>query len=61
MRLVGLRKEKESDDVVEYELKLYKHEVACIYKDRSGVYVSTYGGKLYKVKHTIEDVEAELN
>ena len=61
MRLTGLRKEKESDNIVEYELKLYRHEVACIYKDRGGVYVSTYSGKLYKVKHTIEEVEAELN
>lgn len=61
MRLVGLRKEKETDEIVEYDLKLYKHEVACAYKDRYGVYVSTHGGRLYKVKHTLEELEAELN
>lgn len=61
MRLTGLRKDKETEEIIEYELKLYKNEVACIYKDRYGVYVSTYGGKLYKVKHTLEEVQAELN
>lgn len=61
MKLTGLRKEKETDEIVEYELKLYRHEVSCLYKDRYGVYVATYSGKLYKVKHTLEEVQAELN
>ena len=60
MKLTGLRKEKETEEIIEYELKLYKHEVSCLYKDRYGVYVATYSGKLYKVKHTMEELEAEL-
>lgn len=61
MRLTGLRKEKETEEIIEYELKLYRHEVSCLYKDRYGVYVATYSGKLYKVKHTLEELELELN
>jgi nitrogenase molybdenum-iron protein alpha/beta subunit len=61
MILTGLRKEKETEEIIEYELKLYRHEVSCLYKDRYGVYVATYGGKLYKVKHTLEELEMELN
>jgi nitrogenase molybdenum-iron protein alpha/beta subunit len=61
MRLTGLRKEKETEEIIEYELKLYRHEVSCLYQDRYGVYVATYGGKLYKVKHTLEELELELN
>lgn len=60
MKLTGLRKEKETEEIIEYELRLYKHEVSCLYKDRYGVYVATYSGKLYKVKHTMEELEAEL-
>lgn len=61
MRLTGLRRDQETDSIIEYELKLYNHEVACLYQDRYGVYVSTYGGRLYKVKHTLEELEAELS
>ena len=61
MRLTAIRKDKETEKYIEYELKLYKHEVSCLYKDRYGVYVATYGGRLYKVNHTIEELEAELN
>lgn len=61
MRLTGLRKDKETEEIIEYELKLYKHEVSSLYKDRYGVYVATYSGKLYKVKHTLEELEAEFN
>jgi hypothetical protein len=60
MKLTGLRKEKETEEVIEYELKLYKHEISCLYKDRYGIYVATYSGKLYKVKHTLEELELEL-
>jgi hypothetical protein len=61
MRLTGLRKDQETDSIIEYELKLYNHEIACLYQDRYGVYVSTYSGRLYKVKHTLEELEVELN
>ena len=61
MKLTGLRKEKETDEIIEYELKLYRHEVSCLYKDKYGVYVATHSGKLYKVKHTLEELELELN
>jgi len=60
MTLTALRKD-ENGNVVEYDLKLYNHQIACLYKDRSGVYISTYGGKLYKVKSSLEALENELN
>ena len=59
MVFTAIRKD-EQDNMVEYELKLYKHEIACLYKDRYGVYVSTYSGKLYKVKSSLEDLEKEV-
>jgi len=60
MILTGLRKEKETEEIIEYELKLYKHDVSCLYKDKYGVYVTTHGGRLYKVKHTLEELEVEF-
>jgi DNA polymerase elongation subunit (family B) len=47
-------------EIIEYELKLYKHDVSCLYKDKYGVYVTTHGGRLYKVKHTLEELEVEF-
>jgi hypothetical protein len=60
MKFVGLRKDEE-EKIIEYELKLYKHDISCLYKDRYGVYVATFSGKLYKVKHTLEELNNELN
>jgi len=60
MTFTAIRKD-EKGDIVEYSLKLYAHQISCLYKDRGGVYVSTFSGSLYKVKHTLEELEVELN
>jgi hypothetical protein len=60
MIFTGIRKD-EKGELVEYELKLYKQDIACLYQDRYGVYVSTASGKLYKVKSSLEDLDKELN
>lgn len=60
MKITCLRK-NEKDEIVEYELKIYNHEISCLYQDRYGVYVATIGGKLHKTKHTLEELDVELN
>jgi hypothetical protein len=60
MTFTALRKDDDGN-IIEYDLKLYNHQIACLYKDRSGVYISTYSGKLYKVKSSLEELENELN
>lgn len=60
MTFTALRKD-EDGNIIEYDLKLYNHQIACLYKDRGGVYISTYSGKLYKVKSSLEELQIELD
>lgn len=54
-------KKDENDNIVEYDLILNERDISCLYKDRSGVYISTRFGKLFKVKYTLEELAYELN
>ena len=60
MKFVGLRKDRETDEIIRYELKLYRKDVTCIYRDRYGVYVCTQQGKMYKVEHDLKEVKEEV-
>lgn len=57
MKLIGLSKDKETGEISQYELKIYKHEINCLYKDKYGVYVCTTQGKMHKVDYTLKELE----
>lgn len=60
MKLIGLRKDKETGDIIRYELKINKKDVACLYKDIYAVYVCTLQGYMRKVDHDLKYIEGEL-
>jgi len=60
LKLIGIRRDVDSGEFLEYELNLSKEEVQTIYKDIYGVYVGTKQGKVYKIKSTLELLEAEI-
>jgi len=60
MNFIGLRKDKETQEVVEYDLKLYRQDISCFYQDRYGVYVCTKQGKMLMVNHTMRELREEL-
>ena len=60
MQFIGLSKDKETSEVVRYELRLYAQDISCIYKDRYGVYLCTSQGKMMMVDHTVDYLKEEL-
>lgn len=60
MLFKGLRKDKETGDIVAYELKLRRDDISCLYKDQYGVYICTYQGRIYKVDHELKLLEKEV-
>jgi hypothetical protein len=59
MKFIGLRKQLNEktgeDEIIEYELSLKENNITCYYKDRYGVYVCSSQGKMYKVKHSLDE------
>ncbi len=60
MQFIGLSKDKETDEITKYELRLHEQDIACLYKDRYGVYICTVGGKMMKVDHSLKELQEEL-
>lgn len=60
MIFTGLRKDKETDEIIEYELNVYEQDVAALYKDRYGAYICTLQGKMYKVKYSLNELREKL-
>lgn len=60
MKFVGVRKDKQTEELVKYELNIYKQDISCLYKDRYGVYICTLGGRMYKVDHSLSELKEEL-
>ena len=60
MQFIGLSVDKETDEVVRYELRVRDEDVSCLYKDRYGVYICTKQGKMMKVDHTVAYLREEL-
>jgi hypothetical protein len=54
MKLVGLRKDKDTDEIIEYELNVNTHNVTCLYKDKYGCYICLSNGRMLKVKHDLK-------
>ena len=60
VKLEGIRKNRDTDQEELYELNINTKDIACLYKDRYGVAVTTHGGKFYRVNHTLKELEQEL-
>lgn len=56
MKLQATRLDKETQEIIDYELNINNEDINCFYKDRTGVYVTSRGGKTYKVLHTLEEL-----
>ena len=55
LNVLGKNKETQEQEV--FEFHIYTDEIACLYKDRYGVAVSTKQGKFYRVTHTIAELK----
>lgn len=51
-------KETQQEEVGEVFLRL--EDIACFYKDSYGTFIVTHGGRSYKVKQTLEELEELL-
>lgn len=60
MNFIGLRKDKETEEIIRYELNIYEEDISCLYKDRYGVYVCTKQGRVYKVESSIDDLQNKI-
>ena len=60
MTFIGLRKDKDTEEIIQYELRLYAQDVSCLYKDRYGVYICTRQGRMYKVDHDVAYLREEI-
>jgi len=56
----GLRKDRDTEEIIKYELRLNREFISCLYTDRYGNYICTLQGKMYKVDHTIEYLKEEI-
>ena len=60
MKLSVMGRNKETQEEEIFELKLENEEIACLYKDRYGIAVSTRQGKVFRVTQTIEELQEQL-
>ena len=53
------RKRNEDGEMEEAKktLELNTNSIACLYKDRNGVFITTKGGKMYKMNHSFKELE----
>ena len=56
VHVITLRKKKGEDEVTEGREEIHEKDVACLYKDRNGVFILKKNGILTKVKHTLEEL-----
>ena len=56
IKFKGLRVDKETKELIKYDLELDRACVSCYYQDRYGTYVCTTYGRMYKVEHHIDDL-----
>lgn len=57
LHVIGRNKVTQEEEV--FELVIDDEEVACLYKDRNGVAVSTRQGKVFRVTQTMEELQEQ--
>jgi hypothetical protein len=58
IKLIGLSRDKDLNQDAPYELNVNTNDIICLYKDKYGCYISTIYGRLYRVDHSISDLES---
>ena len=57
LHVIGRNKETQEEEI--FELRVDNEEVACLYKDRNSVAVSTRQGKVFRVTQTMEELQEQ--
>lgn len=57
IHVITLRKRKDEDEVTEGHAEVFKDDVACLYKDRNGVFIVKKSGIMMKVKHSLKELK----
>lgn len=60
IKLKAIKKNNETNKEEPYDLSINTKDIACLYKDKYGVAITTYGGKFYRVNHSIEELQELL-
>ena len=50
-------RKKRDEEPTERRSEVYVDDVACLYRDRNGVFILKKGGILMKVNHTLEELK----
>lgn len=58
--LIVINKDRDTQEESYFELKINKENIACLYKDRYGVAITTCQGKFYRVKHSLQELRGLL-
>lgn len=64
MSLIHLVKIKRNNDTGEetlLPLTISANDIACLYRDRKGVFLLTQKGTLHKIKHKIHEIEPYID
>ena len=56
VHVITLRKRRDEDEVTERRSEIYRKDVACLYKDRNGVFIVNKSGLMIKVKHSLKEL-----
>ena len=56
VHVITLRKRRDEDEVTESRSEIYRKDVACLYKDRNGVFIVNKSGFMIKVKHSLKEL-----
>lgn len=60
MKVTVIFKNKETQQEETSDLFLKHEDIACLYVDRYGTYVTTHQGRSYKVKETLQELKEKL-
>lgn len=51
-------KDKETKELIEIEKRVDPEDIACYYKNGKEYYISTKSGRIYRLNHTFNEIEA---
>lgn len=58
LNVIGKNRETQEQEI--FQLRIDNSRIACLYKDKYGVVVTTGQGKSYRVTQTLEELEEQL-
>ena len=60
VNLVKIKTDRDTKEDFVVSLNVQSEEIACLYKDRNGVFLITIQGTMHKLNHDINDLTAYL-